>query len=133
VTVTRTPERQAFLGDIITTAVEGATNHWAQVSQYQYELDGEIHVFTGQRTGDHPRAVLHPRRADDEGFEDDGRVVTLATIATGIARIRQGVRVNAAILTAVIVGDDENDAGAIDADAADAIVRAGLFNEIVYG
>lgn len=125
--------RKRFLGDIITGAVEGGTGYWAQVSQYQYEYDGDISVNVGQRVGNEPRAVLH--QIDDEtGYEARGLIVTLDVVQLGIDRISDGTAgVNTKLRNDITFADAENDGGDIDAEAADVIVQAGLFGEVRYG
>jgi hypothetical protein len=131
----RSKRRARFLGDIITSAVEGGTGYWAQVSQYQWvDRKGEVHVVTGERVGDEPRAVLHPLKDDESGYEPEGEVLTLDRVAFGLRTLlghRFGVRAD---LKAIIdYANHKDDAGDIDADAADVIVQAALFEEIVYG
>lgn len=114
----RTDERATFLADIIIAAVEGGTGYWASVSAYKWTLGPELTT-----------ATLHP---EDE--PDTSHVVTLDTIAHGIAVIRREehlARVD--IRTAILQADRYSDAGDIDADAADVIVQAALFGELVYG
>ena len=131
---TRSAERTEFLGDIVTTAVEGGTGYWAQVSQYQYVLDGEVKVYTGDRVGDDTRAVLHEMNDAEDGYKAEGLVLDLDAVAKGIGLIKRGeVGVGSAIKQTILLADAENDAGYIDADGADVIVQAGLLGEIVYG
>lgn len=131
---TRTTERAQFLGDIISCAVEGGTGYWAQVSQYQYEIDGRICVNVGKRQGDKPQAILHRLKDDESGYEDDGLLVTLDTIQLGIDRITDGaVGVRSSLRNDITFADAENDAGEIDAGAADVIVQAGLLGEVKFG
>ena len=40
---------------------------------------------------------------------------------------------NRAIVGYVVVSDNENDAGDIDSEAADCIIQAAIFGELVYG
>lgn len=130
----RSDERAEFLGDIITTAVEGGTGYWAQVSQYQYALDGRIRACVGERVGDEPRAVLHQLAEDESGYVEAGQIVTLDVIARGLSLLASGeVGVRSDLKALIGQASHENDAGMIDADAADVIVQAGLLGEIVYG
>lgn len=127
-------ERQRFLGDIITGAVEGGTGYWAQVSQYQYEMDGEISVSVGKREGDEPRATLHVMLDDESGYEEDGKALTFQVVEAGIALIVDGkVGVNTMLRRAIMHASIDSDAGQIDAEGADVIVQAGLLGSIVYG
>lgn len=132
--MTRSPERTEFLSDIITTAVEGGTGYWAQVSQYQYVMDGEVCVCVGKRVGDGARAVLHPLLEDDSGYEVEGHEITPNVIAKGLGIVgTAGFGLNRDTRAAILLGNRENDAGEIDADGADAIVQAAIFGEVVYG
>lgn len=140
----RTEEREQFLGDIITAAVEGGTGYWAQVSQYQW-LDrfsvtlgvaetAEISVSVGQRQGEQTRATLHEMNDDETGYKAEGLNLTLDAVATGIGRIVRGdVAINANLRKLIGQASRENDAGNIDADAADVIVQAALLGDVVYG
>jgi hypothetical protein len=130
--------RARFLSDIITTAVEGGTGYWAQVSQYQYVDDMEtppvVRICVGRREGDETRAVLHPLRDDDSGYEQEGKVITPDVIATGISRIVSGeVEVRSDLKRWITEGARDNEGGMIDAEAADVIVQAGIFGEVIYG
>lgn len=114
----RSDERATFLADIIIAAVEGGTGYWASVSAYKWTDGPEVTT-----------ATLHPE--DEPGA---AHVVTLDVIAHGFAAIRENDRICSAGLRALIVAADRsNDAGDVDADAADAIVQAALFGELVYG
>lgn len=113
----RTPEREQFLADVLITAVEGGVNYWAHTSEYRW-LGGP------KRT----RVVL----CDMEGDEKE-HFVTIETIAEGLATIRKGSGLNKSIMAAILLGDTNNDGGEIDSDAADCIVQAGIFGEVIYG
>lgn len=139
---TRTTERTEFLGDIITTAVEGGTGYWAQVSQYQWtESDGGVRravgavVTEGAGAGE-TRATLHEMNDDETGYKDDGLELTIDGVATAIGKIVRGeVKHYTAgvVFDAVKLANDENDAGYIDADGADVIAQVALLGEVVYG
>lgn len=131
----RSAERTEFLSDIITTAVEGGTNYWAAVSQYQWiDRDGHVSVVVGEKVGDQARAVLHELKEDESGYKDEGMVVDLDVIAKGIALIRKpDFGVNTRIRQAITEADNENDAGQLDAGDSDCIVQAGLLGDVVYG
>lgn len=133
--MTRSPEREQFLGDIICGAVESGTGYWAQVSQYQYESLGKIYVVVGElREDEGARATLHALNDREDAYEEEGHEVTVETIAHGIRGIVSGrVSVNDRIREAIIEANRDNDAGQMDADDADVIVQAGLFDTITYG
>jgi hypothetical protein len=131
----RSEERTEFLGDILTTAVEGGTGYWAQVSQYQWvDSDGSVRVHSGPRTGEGARAVLHRLNDDESGYVDEGLVIDIDVIAAGLAKIAApGFSINEKLRQEIAYANRHNDAGEIDADHADVIVQAALFGEIVYG
>lgn len=124
----RSPERERFLADVITGAVEGGTNYWAQSSNYRWWSDtlGEGHGGATRHADS--GVTLHD-------MEDGGRTydVTLDTVAHGIAVLKRGGCVGAPMLGNILAADAENDAGMIDAYDADAIVQAGIFETVVYG
>ncbi len=118
----RDAERQRLLADILIGAVEGGTGYWATVSDYQ-------HSGPAAETS----VTLHEiEPGDDE--HPDGREVTTETIEVGIQKILDPYfRVCTHLRAAITHAHNEGDASAIDAEAADVIVQAGLFGEIVYG
>lgn len=110
-----------FLQYNLITAVEGGINYWSSLVSY-----------TQTESADLIRAEIIEVGDDD----DDGphHTINVEVIRLGIERLlSEEVKVNRTILGYVLSGVRENDAGYIDADAADAIVQAGLFNELVYG
>lgn len=119
----RSPERERFLADIIITAVEGGTGYWASVSAYDHPEDSPAET----------RAILHEE--DGERYSEVPLEVTLDVVALGIARIKQdGFSIRSELKNDIIVASEKNDdEGLLDAEAADVIVQAGLFGQIVYG
>ena len=113
----RSPEREQFLADIITCAVEGG-GVWARFSGYRWDGIPSAEC----------RATLHDME-DGESYP-----LTIDAVARGIGLIVRGdVGVNRTLRGAILYADRENDAGEIDADAADVIVQAGLLGDVVYG
>lgn len=120
----RSKERAEFLQDVLITAVEGGTGYWAAVSGYRYDDDKP----------ETASVTLHPLNDDTGEFDGPAHAVTIDTIAAGIGRIKRGdLSINSALRGTILNASDENDAGDIDADGADAIVQAALFGELVYG
>lgn len=118
----RDAERQRLLADILIGAVEGGTGYWATVSDYQ-------HSGPANDTS----ATLHETEPGD-GEHPASREVTTETIETGIqAILNPRFRVCTHLRAAITHAHNEGDASGLDAEAADAIVQAGLFGEIVYG
>lgn len=133
----RSRERERFLADIVTCAVEGGTGYWAQVSQYQYVRDdGTLCVYTGEAVSPaKASATLHEMEDDGSGYKSEGLTLDLNAVALGIRRVilADGLGVNAELRRSICEADDDNDAGQIDADAADVIAQAALLGSIVYG
>ena len=130
----RTAERTEFLSDIIIAAVEGGTGYWAQVSQYQYVYDGEVHVYVGKRQGDQTRATLHEMNDDGDGYKAEGLDLTIDKIASALGKIVRGdVGTGERFRRRMAEASRENDAGDIDADDADTIAQIALLGEEVYG
>lgn len=131
---TRSAERTEFLSDIIIGAVEGGTGYWAQVSAYQYVMDGEVTVYTGKREGDLTRAVLHELNDDETGYKDEALVLDIDAVARALGKIKRGeVTLNSTLKGYILTADSENDAGDIDSDCADVIAQIALLGDLVYG
>lgn len=134
--VTRTAERAAFLGDIITGAVEGGISYWSQTSQYQYTMDGTVHRCVGPLVEDcnETRADIHVIDEDDTGYQDEHLTLDLDAVERGLKLIREGgLKLTTRHRNRLLVADRSNDAGQLDGLDADTIVQAGLFGEVVYG
>jgi hypothetical protein len=132
----RTAERETFLADIVTTAVEGGMNYWAQTSGYRwYSLslpDGGGSADPSPAGGGNAYAKVHE-------FGDEPKVIkvhdlTIETVAKGIGILKKPETEISPYLRRTLLGaDTENDAGEVDAEGADVLVQLGLFGEIVYG
>lgn len=142
----RTAEREQYLADIITAAVEGGTGYWAQVARYKWEglAAKDVHaVLLPEDCADDVEAAADLLREakgrkptlDELLAEcDDLKLLDIEAIARGIGRIRRGeVQINGQLRALILAADAENDAGDIDADAADAITQIALLGEITYG
>lgn len=121
----RTPEREEFLADILTTAVEGGINSWAEVTEYKWE---------GLAHRDYFAVIVD---AEDDDFPPTK--ITIHTIAKGIDVIKgldyqpnyfgDGGSYWRTFLEAYRTNGEDGD---YDAIVADWIVQAGIFGEIVY-
>lgn len=121
---TKYSERQQFLLDIMCGAIEGGTGYWAIARNV--ERDAELNYLSYELADAEDEA---DSRQDPPWHRVDAKVVEL-----GIKRIREGVvNVSQDILARVVMADNSNDAGITDANDADCIVQAGIFNDIVYG
>lgn len=108
------------LADIITTAVEGGIGHWSECVAYKW-TEGPEHTYADIiETGD--------------GDGTDPHHIDLETIQRGMEKILSGVvGIRSDLAAQVLSGVREDDAIHVDSDAADCIVQAGLFGEVVYG
>ena len=117
-----------FLASIIITAVEGGINYWASVTEY--EPDG------WNSEPPRPETVTAKVQEYTEDDEVSQRPQTLDTfaVALGIERIlTHQVPIADYIERYIWSGLSNEDAGEIDAEAADCIVQAALLNELRYG
>ena len=106
-------DRSEFLTDIVDTALAYGINYWAEIS-------AEI-------------GSTKIREYDEDGPVGEWIEVTPALIEKGITRVKEpSFQVRDDILTAILLGDRNNDAGEIDIEAADVIVQAAVFSEIRY-
>lgn len=121
-------QRDEFLRDIAITAVEGGITYWAALKRYKWSSAQPASL-------DHmlkfPQISIAPSEDPDDFKPCD---ITVRVIQRGVRAIASGVvPVRSDLRAAVLMGDRDNDASDIDADAADVIVQAGLFGEIVFG
>lgn len=103
---------------ILTTAVEGGCNYWADLENV--ERDEELNV-------------LSVEFRDNENGEYCGKV-GLSAVAVGMERIlnpffKISENIRKDVLMLVIDPDSSN----WDAETADCIIQAALFDELVYG
>lgn len=116
---------EEHLSDVLITAFDGSVGgswYWAAPGDPDWLTTDDEGRWTG---------VLVVDREDPD---DDEWVVNWATVVSGMERIVSGeVGIRRDLRQQVVnsVTDPEN--FDIDADAADCIVQAGLFNELVYG
>jgi hypothetical protein len=120
-----------LLSDVLTTAVEGGIGYWSAVTDCE-------RVNGGERDLCWLSVTLAPYPDDEWGVFDlnDKRplVVTLRDVARGIELIltnKVGIRADLKAQVALALGNPED--ADIDADAADCIIQAACFGEIVFG
>lgn len=113
---------EPFLADILTSAVEGGINHWADLISYRWL--------------DVPAARV---RAVITEHDDHRHVLTVGTIARGLRRVLhpafavdEDTRRDITIDLAVLLHDPTFHGAQIDVIDADVIVQAALFNQIRY-
>ena len=118
----RTEERAEFLSCIIITALEGGIGYWSECLRYKWQ-------------GREKDVVARIEIPKDEAHEGQTEFdLNNDVIAKGIGRVKnKEFKVAKYILQAILSGDRDNDGCDIDSDAADVIVQAALFGEIVYG
>lgn len=108
-----------FLSCVLITASEGGINYWADVLKVEDEGEDRMAIFLAVRANEDEEPLF---KVDHE------------TVVRGIQRLLDGsVRVDSQIRGYLSRAVAERDAGDVDADVADCIVQAGIFNELVYG
>lgn len=113
---------QVYL-DFFTTALEGGISYWSATSSYRRRNpDGTDNLLTF-------KAAIVDEQNDDKPY-----TINRDVIALGAKRIMDGsVECAESIRRAVALTYFDSDDADFDAETADCIVQAGLFNEIVYG
>jgi hypothetical protein len=106
-----------FYHDIMSTAVEGGINHWADVRNPVYDIDDNLHAFSC-RDNEDPSAPWLP--------------VSKETVHTGIESVFASKAVSPEIVLSITQACADEDAGQIDADGADVIIQLALFKEVIY-
>lgn len=123
------PTRADFLASVIVTGVESGYHgigYWAECRKYRWEWSDEGKRLLGN-------ASVEIRSTGGETGAE-WRPVTLDTVRKGLAHIRNGeTNVNKRLSGLIMVAERDSDAGDIDSEAADCIIQAGLFGQIVYG
>jgi hypothetical protein len=112
--------------DLLTTAVEGGSN-W--LTCHRVERDEDLNVVRLHK----PYDVESGEDFSEVGITYNGADITKETIFLGIQRILSGqVAVNSMqyqwLLSSVVDPENCN----WDADTADLVLQAGMFNEIVF-
>lgn len=128
-TITATREvSHDFLAGIIITAVEGGINYWAAITEYSPEGWSD-----DSKMPETIHAKVQEHTEDDEVSQKPQLLDTFA-VAKGIERIlTHQVPIADYIEGYIWQGLSNEDAGHIDAEAADCIVQAALLNELRYG
>jgi hypothetical protein len=105
--------------DLLTAAVEGGSVYWLPQCD-DIVRDEELNVLK----------IVGPQGEDEEEKWPD---VDLETIRLGVKRILEGNLVAAYIKADVLAAVTDPDTTCWDAETADCVLQAGMFNEIVYG
>jgi len=117
-----------FLHDIFVTALEGGIGYWSFATKYHW---GE---GIGKEDLDGFYATIIDVETDNPYWEGE-KLINADVIKKGIDRIinKEGFRINSEIRKAIGHATIDQDTSWLDAEHADCIVQAGLFNEIVFG
>lgn len=121
--------RDQLVRDTLSTCIEGGSAYWLDGRPKRLMDTGKRFINDGEPW--HYAGVTHCLDAEDgTAFAD----ITIATIEAGFLSIVDGtVRVRAGLAGAIIVAWHLPDDADIDAEAADAVLQAGLFGDLVYG
>jgi len=129
----RSKERTQMLADVVVTAVESGhygIAYWCDIAEYDYTEDT---THSNGLMGPIIDATCEVRETGSSTAK--WQKVNLNTIARGMNRICKGDLINREgnQYSWIKEANDTNDFMNMDADSADLIIQAGLFNEIVYG
>jgi hypothetical protein len=132
---TRSPERQEFLSDIITTALEGGVGYWSVATAYEW-FDPTTSGGTatpGPNGTANAYATIHETEGDDA--IGPPLLVDVDAIARALGIMRKGTPEgwNAQDVARCLAASAANDAGDIDAGDADCIVQVAVLGSVVYG
>ncbi|MES2155987.1 MAG: hypothetical protein V4510_12710 [bacterium] len=114
-------ERDVFLQDLFTTALEGGIGYWSQAETYHWSDEDPTSFY----------ADIIDNEDDNESYHIDRAVIVrgLALCLEGCKYGPEGRPRADLMLAAATNGED----GDYDSDVADCVVQAGLFGEVVYG
>lgn len=150
------PKRRRMLRDIMITAFEGGSNYWAEARNVVRDDTpdeglaaydpGSVLDQTGRHHGDYVSfEVRSAEDADDkrlgkwhridEQAVERGLALILSVPQTGPLGmgVRNPVGVRRDILAALALANVSPEDADLDADAADCVIQAAAFGEIVYG
>jgi hypothetical protein len=105
--------------DLLTAAVEGGSAYW--LACHSVKREESLDVIK----------IIKPFDRDDPDVR--WADVTLETVRDGIQRILEGNLVNSTIQGDVLRAVTDPDSCSWDAETADCVLQAGMFNEVVYG
>ena len=112
-------EYREFLGHILLTAVD-SNMAWAETRNYQVYHGADDTIID---------ATVEINANNGFGYQS----VNTATVFQGIQTVKNpDFRINPAILETIRKAEREHDADAIDTNAANAIIQAGMFGILVY-
>ena len=125
----------SFLGDVLTTAVEGGSNYWLAAQRVERNEDLTVTRIVKPCDGD--AGTAHDAMPFDAaqfapGFEP-ALDITPATILRGIERLGSAPEVHADLRGSILAAVAAGDAGNIDAGDADILLQLGYFGSVIYG
>ena len=131
----RSKERTQMLADVVVTAVESGhygIAYWCDIAEYDYTEDT---THSNGLMGPIIDATCEVRETGSSTAK--WQKVDLNLIAKGMNRICKGTLINQDRLSEVQYAcikeaNEVNDFMDMDADSADLIIQAAIFNEIVY-
>lgn len=131
----RAPERAEFLADVLTTAVEGGVQFWANVSNYHWYDPAMDSPGTGLFNVGEANAYVTIHEVGSE--LEHGRVVVVGVdaIATAIKRIVVGEFddvLDPCVVKSIKEASLSNDGGEIDAGLASIIMQVAALGEVIY-
>tara|TARA_R110000824_G_scaffold63858_1_gene167437 strand:+ start:598 stop:996 length:399 start_codon:yes stop_codon:yes gene_type:complete len=119
----------SLLYEVFVTALEGGIGYWSVCNEYRIGYPDK----TGE---DHEgfRADIVETETHIEGDEEEEVRIDRGVVLLGLTRVVQGsVRISPRIYQDILLSVRQGHSGHIDSEAADCIVQAGLFDDIVYG
>jgi hypothetical protein len=122
--------------ELLTTACEGGSTYWLACDSLKRKTFGEDdNIGWVVKVIGPVDAETDERFALKHALYDDGKDVGLSTVRLGIHRLLDGtVKIgNKEHLSWLLESICDADSCAWDADTADLVLQAGMFNEIVYG
>lgn len=137
ITITLTvPERLPWA--VFVTALEGGIGYWSRAYSYHHGKRNEAGGYDANLQGftaDVLDCVEHEDVVPNEVKAADERLLTIdrAVIVKGLEAIATRRVKLAERLSEAVEAGLRGDGGAIDAEAADCVVQAGLFGEVIYG
>lgn len=121
----RTHEREQFLADVLTTAVEGGIQYWIDtVDEYRHKGLAPRDYF----------AVITFENPKDDGPSRLTERITIDVVAKGIGILDKDQAFHFGYFNEFWKANRTNgNEGDFDASVADCIVQCGLLGEVVFG
>jgi len=125
---TYSEKRKKLLHGIFVTALEDGIGYWCEIETYRWSKDkGETEDLDSFYAEVIPEGEDGERRIDADVIQ---RGLEMLSDPKKYKVARTNKETHKICVVAHLADEDEGD---IDADVADAIVQAGLFEEVIYG